>query len=49
MLWIIAAILVVLWLVGLITAQTMGGFALVLLIIAFVIILVNVIGARKRA
>ena len=49
MLWTIAVILVVLWLLGLITAHTMGGFVHVLLIIAIVVILVNVISGRKRA
>jgi hypothetical protein len=49
MLWTIAVILVVLWLLGLITAHTMGGFVHVLLIIAIVVILVNVISGRKSA
>jgi hypothetical protein len=49
MLWTIAVILVVLWLLGLITAHTMGGFVHVLLIIAVVVVLVNVISGRKRA
>jgi hypothetical protein len=49
MLWTIAIILVVLWLLGLITAHTMGGFIHVLLIIAVVVILVNVSSGRKRA
>jgi hypothetical protein len=49
MLWTIAIILVVLWLLGLITAHTMGGFIHVLLIIAVVVILVNVTSGRKRA
>jgi hypothetical protein len=49
MLWTIAIILVVLWLLGLITAHTMGGFIHVLLIIAVVVILVNVTSRRKRA
>jgi hypothetical protein len=49
MLWTIAVILVVLWLLGLVTAHTMGGLVHVLLIIAVVVILVNVIKGRKRA
>jgi len=49
MLWTIVVILVVLWLLGLVTAHTMGGLVHVLLIIAVVVILVNVIKGRKRA
>jgi len=47
MLWTIAVILIVLWLVGLVSSYTMGGFIHILLIIAVVVILVNVIQGRK--
>ncbi len=47
MLYTIAVILVVLWLIGLVTSYTMGGFIHVLLVIAIVVILVNVISGRK--
>jgi hypothetical protein len=47
MLWTIAVILVVLWLLGLITSYTMGGFIHVLLVIAIVVVLINVIQGRK--
>lgn len=47
MLWTIAAVLVVLWLLGLVTSYTMGGFIHVLLIIAIVVILLNVIQGRR--
>ena len=47
MLYTIAVILVILWLVGLVTSYTMGGFIHVLLVIAIVVILVNVISGRK--
>ncbi len=47
MLYTIAVILVVLWLIGLVTSTTMGGFIHVLLVIAIVVILVNVISGRK--
>ena len=47
MLYTIAVILVILWLVGLISSYTMGGFIHVLLVIAIVVILVNVISGRK--
>jgi Family of unknown function (DUF5670) len=49
MLYTIAVILVILWLLGLVTSYTMGGFIHVLLVIALVVVLVNVIGGRKRA
>jgi hypothetical protein len=47
MLWTIAVILVVLWLLGLVTSYTLGGFIHVLLVIAIVVILINVIQGRK--
>jgi hypothetical protein len=47
MLYTIAVILVILWLLGLVTSYTMGGFIHVLLVIAIVVILVNVISGRK--
>lgn len=47
MLWTIAVILVVLWLLGLITSNTMGGFVHVLLVVAVVFILVRLIQGRR--
>jgi hypothetical protein len=47
MVYTIAVILVILWLIGLVTSYTMGGFIHVLLVIAIVVILVNVISGRK--
>jgi len=47
MLYTVAVILVILWLIGLVTSYTMGGFIHVLLVIAIVVILVNVISGRK--
>jgi hypothetical protein len=47
MLYTIAVILVILWLVGLVTSYTMGGFIHVLLVIAIIVILVKVINGRK--
>lgn len=47
MLWTIALILAVLWLLGLISSYTMGGFIHVLLAIALVIVLLRVIQGRK--
>ena len=47
MLYLLAVILVVLWLLGLLTSYTMGGFIHVLLIIAIVVVLVKVITGRR--
>ncbi len=47
MLWTIAVILVVLWLLGLVSSYTIGGFIHVLLVIAIVMILVQVIQGRR--
>jgi len=47
MLWTIAVILVVLWLLGLVSSYTMGGFIHVLLVIAIVVILIQVIQGRR--
>jgi len=46
MLWIIAAILIVLWLLGMISSVTIGGFIHVLLVIAVIVILVRIIRGR---
>jgi len=47
MLYTIAIVLVVLWLLGLVTSYTMGGVIHILLVIAIVLILVNVISGRR--
>ena len=49
MLYTIAVILVVLWLLGMVTSYTMGGFVHILLVIAIVAVLFNVISGRKPA
>ena len=48
MLETIAIILIVLWLLGLVSGNTMGNFIYVLLVIAIVLLLVRVIGGRRR-
>ena len=48
MLYTIAVVLIILWLLGLVTSATMGGFIHILLVIAVIMILVNLIGGRKR-
>ncbi len=47
MLWTIAVILIVLWLLGLITSYTMGGFIHVVLVIAIVVVIVGFIQGRR--
>jgi Family of unknown function (DUF5670) len=47
MLWTICVILIVLWLLGMVSSYTMGGFIHVLLVIAIVVILINVISGRR--
>ncbi len=47
MLWTIAVILVVLWLLGMVTSTTLGGFIHILLVIAVVSVLVRVISGRR--
>jgi hypothetical protein len=47
MLWTIAVILLVLWLLGLVSSYTMGGFIHILLVVAIVMVLVNFIGGRR--
>lgn len=46
MLWTIAVILVVLWLLGLVSAYTMGGFIHLLLVLAIIVVLIRVIQGR---
>jgi hypothetical protein len=47
MLWTIAVVLLVLWVLGLVTANTMGGFIHVLLVIAVITVLIRIIQGRK--
>ena len=47
MLYTIAIILLVLWLLGLVSGATMGGFIHILLVVAVVMILVNLISGRR--
>ena len=47
MLWTIAVILLVLWLLGLVSSYTMGGFIHILLVFAIVVVLVRIIQGRK--
>ncbi len=47
MLWTIFVILLVLWLLGMVSSYTIGGFIHVLLVIALVVLLLNIIGGRR--
>lgn len=47
MLWTISIILIVLWLLGIVTSSTMGGFIHILLVIAIIMVLVRLIGGRR--
>jgi hypothetical protein len=47
MLYTIAVVLLVLWLLGLVSSYTLGGFIHVLLVIAVIMILLNVINGRR--
>ena len=48
MLYTIAVVLLILWLLGLVSSYTMGGFIHILIVVAVVIILVNFINGRNR-
>lgn len=47
MLWTIFIVLLVLWLLGMVSSYTMGGFIHILLIIAIVVLLIRVIQGRR--
>ena len=47
MLWTLAVILVVLWLLGLVTSYTMGGLIHILLVIAIIVVAVNLLSGRR--
>jgi hypothetical protein len=47
MLWTIAVILLVLWVLGLVSSYTLGGFIHILLVLAIIIILIRVIQGRS--
>jgi len=47
MLYTIAVILVVLWLLGMVSSYTMGGFIHILLVIAIIVIVLRLISGRK--
>ena len=49
MLYTVALVLIVLWLLGLVTGHTIGSFIHILLVIAIIMVLVNIISGRRRS
>lgn len=49
MLWTIAVVLLILWLLGLVSSYTMSGFIHVLLVAALVLVLVNLISGKRAS
>lgn len=49
MLWTIFVILLVLWLLGLVSSYTLGGFIHLLLILAVVVLIINLVSGRRAA
>jgi hypothetical protein len=47
MLWTIFLILLVMWMLGLVTAYTMGGFIHILLVLALIVVLIQLISGRR--
>jgi hypothetical protein len=47
MLWTLFVILLVLWLLGMVSSYTLGGFIHILLVVAIVVLLINVISGRR--
>ena len=47
MLWTIFVILLVLWLLGLVSSYTMGGFIHLLLVLAVVVLIINLVSGRR--
>lgn len=48
MLWTIFVILLVLWLVGVVSSYTLGGFIHILLVIALVVLVIQLVTGRRR-
>jgi hypothetical protein len=47
LLWTVAIVLVLMWLLGMVTAHTIGGFIHVLLVVALIVVLIRVIQGRR--
>ncbi len=49
MLWTIAMVLLILWMLGLVSSYTMGGLIHILLVLAIVVVAISIIQGRKSA
>jgi len=49
MLWTIFVVLLVLWLLGLVSSYTLGGFIHILLVLALVVLVINLVSGRRTA
>jgi len=49
MLWTIFVILLVLWLLGLVSSYTLGGFIHILLVLALIVLVINLLSGRRTA
>jgi hypothetical protein len=49
MLWTLFVVLLVLWLLGLVSSYTLGGFIHILLVLALVVLVINLLGGRTMA
>ncbi|HMG87425.1 MAG TPA: lmo0937 family membrane protein [Terracidiphilus sp.] len=49
MLWTIFVVLLVLWLLGLVSSYTLGGFIHILLVLALVVLVIQLISGRRAA
>ena len=47
MLWTVFVILLVLWLLGLVSSYTLGGFIHILLVLAVVVLVINLLSGRR--
>lgn len=47
MLWTIFVILLVLWLLGLVSSYTLGGFIHILLVLAIIVLIINLVSGRR--
>jgi hypothetical protein len=49
MLWTIFVILLVLWLLGIVSSYTLGGFIHILLVLAVIVLIINLVSGRRPA
>jgi hypothetical protein len=49
LLWTVAIILVLMWLLGMVTSYTIGGFIHILLVVALIVVLIRLIQGRRTA